>query len=116
MNASCKQPKKRLAYVGDDSLDEKSPCKTKGFGVQCNCATMHCIACNRCERRGPAFSFLSWGPCHADAMPCRAIRQWKRLAVSSAGVAWHGMQLTSGSAGPGPLLPASGGTRSYCAS
>jgi hypothetical protein len=40
-------------------------------------------------------------------MPCRAIRQWKRLAVSSAGVAWHGMQLTSGSAGPGPLLPAS---------
>lgn len=101
MNASCKQPKKRLAYVGDDSLDEKSPCKTKGFGVQCNCATMHCIACNRCERRGPAFSFLSWGPCHADAMPCRAVPSVSGNVLQCPVRVWHGMACSSPAAQPG---------------
>lgn len=108
MNASCKQPKKRLAYVGDDSLDEKSPCKTKGFGVQCNYA-LHCMQQMRAPWTGVFLFVLGAVPCHPSVETSCSVQ-------CGCGMAWHGMQLTSGSAGPGPLLPASGGTRSYCAS
>jgi hypothetical protein len=113
MNASCKQPKKRLAYVGDDSLDEKSPCKTKGFGVQCNYA-LHCMQQMRAPWTGVFLFVLGAVPRRRHAVPCHPSVETSCSVQCGCGMAWHAahQRLSRAGAPPASLC----GTRSYCAS